>query len=435
MTDCTEIEQALLGAILVNGEALFMVGDLRPQHFAEPLHQRIFQAMLDRNGRGEAIDFITMARQFAADPSIAASGNPKYLSQLAGYASRVIRPADYAREITLAYSARAMLEIFQQAAHRIAAQDEPPDLIAAQVASSLEKLTTETDRQFIQSSYDVGTQIIQDLKDDVRPDSTGIAKLDEAMGGGLYPRKVYGVAARMKVGKTTLGATISHNLVQQKVPHMYVCLEMSAKEIYERMLCRAMDCYGNAFKSEYGKSDQFAGKLVNAVHGQRGYLSFWDAQGATFDEIKQKLTVAVKKLGIKGFILDYWQLVKGQEKGQSEASHLDAVAQWLAEFCRRNNVWSVTMAQINQQGNTRGSEGIKLAFDQIYQLRAMGEAEDESLPDRWLEMMATRYTKWANIGSETQPGLTLVEKGVYFEQLAYGPEPWSGPATGKRTKK
>ena len=428
MTDCTQIEQALLGAILINNEALFMVGDLRPHHFADPLHQRLFAAMLERNAAGQGIDFLTMTRQFAADPAIAESGNGKYLSQIVTYAHQVIQPAEYAREVTAAYTARSMLAVFQEAAAQLAGQDAAPDVIAAEVSGRLEKLTTETDRQFIQSSYDVGVEIIADTKSDIRPYSTGIAKLDQAMDGGLYPRKVYGFAARMKVGKTMLGGTISHALIKQKVPHFYICLEMSAKEVYQRMLCRDIDCYPSAFRTEHCKTDDFQKKLANAVHGQQGYLHFWDAQGATFNEIKQKLTAAVRKFGIKGFILDYWQLVKGQEKGQSEASHLDAVAQWIAEFCRKNDIWSVTMAQINQQGNTRGGEGIKLAFDQIYQLRAMGEAEDTSLPERWVEMMATRYTKWANIGDIDTPGLVLQEKGQYFEQLAYAPSVQKPPA-------
>ena len=39
-----EAEQALLGAVLVNNEALYRVGDfLEPQHFFEPIHQKIYE--------------------------------------------------------------------------------------------------------------------------------------------------------------------------------------------------------------------------------------------------------------------------------------------------------------------------------------------------------------------------------------------------------
>ena len=72
--------------------------------------------------------------------------------------------------------------------------------------------------------------------------------------------------------------------------------------------------------------------------------------------------------------------------------------------------------KINQEGNTRGGEGLRLAFDQVYHMRAPND--DPSRSGRWLEMIDTRYTKWANIGSETAPGLTLEEKGLYFSEAA-----------------
>ena len=39
-----EVEQQLLGAILVNNEAFYRVSDfIEPKHFFEPIHQRIFE--------------------------------------------------------------------------------------------------------------------------------------------------------------------------------------------------------------------------------------------------------------------------------------------------------------------------------------------------------------------------------------------------------
>ncbi len=41
-----EAEQALLGAILINNEAYHRISEfLRPEHFYEPVHGRIFEAM------------------------------------------------------------------------------------------------------------------------------------------------------------------------------------------------------------------------------------------------------------------------------------------------------------------------------------------------------------------------------------------------------
>lgn len=76
------------------------------------------------------------------------------------------------------------------------------------------------------------------------------------------------------------------------------------------------------------------------------------------------------------------------------------------------------MAQINQDGNTRGGEGIRMAFDQVYQIRGVGEKEDISVPERWLEMMDTRYTKWMNVGDTNGGGYTVHECGPYFVEYS-----------------
>ncbi len=44
-------------------------------------------------------------------------------------------------------------------------------------------------------------------------------------------------------------------------------------------------------------------------------------------------------------------------------------------------------------------------------------APTRGAPATWIEMMETRYTKWANIGSDTRDGYVMNEKGPYFEEM------------------
>ena len=105
-------------------------------------------------------------------------------------------------------------------------------------------------------------------------------------------------------------------------------------------------------------------------------MLYEDAPGLTFDGLKDMVSRAVAKGKIKGYILDYWQLVGGKPKNKNTAEHLDEVAQWIADFARKHNIFAVVAAQINQEGNTRGGEGIRLAFDQVYQInREQGREE------------------------------------------------------------
>jgi replicative DNA helicase len=205
--------------------------------------------------------------------------------------------------------------------------------------------------------------------------------------------------------------TISRNLALAGVKHLFIAGEMSTDEIHQRVLSSIADVYPSAFRSDYGKSQDFQERIGAAAIRLKGNVLYRNAPGLTFDNLKRIATQAVGQRRIKGIILDYWQLVRGQGHGQSTADHLEAVAQWIADFGRKHKIWTVAAAQINQQGNTRGSEGIRLAFDQVYQLHRLADGS----PQFWLQMMDTRYTHWGNVGAKDCAGLIMQEKGPVFE--------------------
>src|SRR5271166_3061870 len=81
-----EAEQALLGAILVNNEALYRVSDfLEPRHFFEPVHQGIYE--------------------------IAGLTVSQYLARLAAEATTVINAEDYGRTVYDLFIRRSLIGI------------------------------------------------------------------------------------------------------------------------------------------------------------------------------------------------------------------------------------------------------------------------------------------------------------------------------------
>ena len=67
-----EAEQALLGAILVNNEALYRVTDfLEPVHFFEPIHQQIYDIARSLIRTGKLASPITLKTFLPADLDIA----------------------------------------------------------------------------------------------------------------------------------------------------------------------------------------------------------------------------------------------------------------------------------------------------------------------------------------------------------------------------
>lgn len=321
----------------------------------------------------------------------------------------VISAEPFAELILESYQLRCMHEL---ANHILAGSESQPLLeYTTQVMDSLlgeNRRTHFTERQ-------VAERVLRNVTERKEPQSTGLKKLDECMGGGLYAGKVYGVFARKKVGKTAFAATISHNLVEQSCKHTFICGEMGSSEIHERVLARRLNVFPSAFRTEFGRTENFRDRLVQEVARTKGFVHYEDVPGVTFKQLKRICATASKKTKSKGIILDYLQLVQGQKSGESFATHMDNVSQWLAEFVRKNDMWCIVLGQINQEGNVRGGEGIRLACDQAYELKRMND--DPTTPFAWMEMMDTRYTKWQNVGEQAYAGLELIEMGPYFVEL------------------
>src|SRR5437899_5398657 len=79
-----EVEQALLGAILVNNEAFYRVSDfLEPEHFFEPLHQKIYKDIGSLVRAGKSASPITLKTFLPADLDIGGMNGSQYLARLA----------------------------------------------------------------------------------------------------------------------------------------------------------------------------------------------------------------------------------------------------------------------------------------------------------------------------------------------------------------
>src|SRR4051794_12655663 len=95
-----EAEQSLLGAILVNNEALYRVSDfLEPEHFFEPVHKQIYDIVRSLIRTGKLASPITLKTFLPADVDIAGLTVAQYLARLAAEATTIINAADFGRQI------------------------------------------------------------------------------------------------------------------------------------------------------------------------------------------------------------------------------------------------------------------------------------------------------------------------------------------------
>src|SRR5215207_7185630 len=123
-----EIEQGLLGALLLNNDALDQAGDdLEPRHFSEPLHAAIYDIAAAMIREGRVVTPITIKPFLPDNVMVGGLTLAQYLARLAAEAISVVAAADYARSIVDLAARRALIGVGQEmiAAARTAAFDRP----------------------------------------------------------------------------------------------------------------------------------------------------------------------------------------------------------------------------------------------------------------------------------------------------------------------
>lgn len=407
-----DIEIYFVGTVIMNPNVFSRVQWLSPDDFTSDAMRITWDVMKGMYSENPLTSFDPML----IAPRLAARGFSKEDSEhvareSAKAAMSELNAVTYAEHIKDLSYRRAFFDLTTEALEHIDDMETPGQQIFSKLSSDIQKLAANEGRK-IKTKREVADSISKNL-DKQRPCYwTGLNALDNAMGGGMYGGRMYGFAARKKVGKTVLLGSISDNLNAQKIPHLFVAMETPADEIEQRNIAQK-----GGFNSIHflRRDNPTLDKRVREIAEKTSdYARFYDAPGATFDEIKSEIMREIIANGIKGVVLDYWQLVQGRASRDTEELHLRNVAQGLADICRREGVFVAIAAQVNQDGNTRGGEGLKLACDQYYTLHREKDSQHS-----WLEMEESRYTIYQNVGSENVPGLIMSKHGPAFVDAGF----------------
>src|SRR5258708_7077158 len=90
-----EAEAALLGALMIDNRLVEDVQlKLKPLHFFEPLHGRVYEAILRLTDSNRIANPVTLKPLFEADDGMKEVGGPSYLAQLTGSGAAGVRAPD-----------------------------------------------------------------------------------------------------------------------------------------------------------------------------------------------------------------------------------------------------------------------------------------------------------------------------------------------------
>src|SRR5205085_7443316 len=214
-----DVEQALLGSMIVDNRAIEKTSALlRPEHFYDPLHQRLFDAMAIGFERGGmVITPLTLHAQMKADPGLIEVGGIAYLANLAPAAPALANVRDYAQILHDLWVRRALIHIGEDIVNTAyeAPLEKPPRAQIEQAEKALYNVAetskygdgpldfAEALRRAVESA-----ERAQQRGGRISGVSSGFADIDSLL-GGLQPSDLLILAGRPGMGKTALATNIA----------------------------------------------------------------------------------------------------------------------------------------------------------------------------------------------------------------------------------
>lgn len=348
-----DAEQAVLGGLMLVPRALIEVSDLlTADDFYRRDHALIWQAITDLDEQRRPFDAVTLGDWFDAQGESELVGNGAYLVELAAttpsaaniraYAEIVADKARMRRVIEVgtdmannAYrpDGRSSVEIIGQATSAISA------LLGTQPCD-LEPVAPVMDRVFdrLNERFNRGGGI-----DGI---TTGLDDFDAAI-NGLKPGGLYLLAARPKMGKTTLAQNISEHiaLVLKKAVAVF-SFEMQPEELGDRMLSSIGGIDGDRIRR--GEMDDVDWSNVHAamkrLRGAQILLSRPKTAKVEHVVAQARRQHARSPLGL--IVIDYLQLM--ETRGDNRAQGIGDITRALKLMAGELGVPVLLLSQLNR---------------------------------------------------------------------------------------
>lgn len=358
-----EAEQSVLGGLLLDNHAWDRVGDLLTEaDFFSSQHRLIFGVIGSLVNANKAADVITVAIALREAGRAEEAGGSTYLNALAASvpsASNIRRYAEIVREKSLQ---RALVAASDNAATIAYGPGTAQDRIDRCVAL-FDQVQLAGVIQGPKKADRLAVSRIDHFNDIATGDvpvayPTGLADLDRELNGGVQEGRVYVLAARPSVGKSSLALQIAlHHAKVLNRGALVLSMEMPAEEVTDRAIANlgGVD-YGEMQRGRL--SDMSWGRLSEAVE-QLGRLPLWfdDQAALTLADIRAK-AFSLRRDGLKLLVIDYLQLCSGPPRGKQQVNRnteLEEITRGLKAMAKQLRISVVLLSQLSREVEKRGT--------------------------------------------------------------------------------
>ncbi|MFN8259980.1 MAG: replicative DNA helicase [Chitinophagales bacterium] len=405
-----ELEEAVLGAILIEKDAISYVSDiLKPESFYVDAHATIFRAVQNLFGKSQPIDLLTVADDLRKNGKLEEVGGAFYLSELTNKIASSANIEYHARIVIQKFIQRELIRISNDIIRD--SYEDTTDVF--DLLDTAEKRIYEiTDKNLRNSVQGIGQLVSKSIlqidglinrDDGLLEDSvpSGYIELDK-MTSGWKATDLVIVAARPSMGKTAFVLNLARNAaVEYNMPVAIFSLEMGAVQLAKRLI--SLECEIDAQKVANGRmSDTEYAILRDKVEKLSSSPIYINDQPAiNVYELRAQCRRLQNAHGIKMVIIDYLQLMSGGgDKGMNREQEISNISRSLKGLAKELNIPVIALSQLNRSVETRGGD----KKPQLSDLRESGSIEQDA------DMVMFLYRPEYYNMNEGQDGASL--KGV-----------------------
>ncbi len=389
-----EIEQAILGAVLVDNQKLeTLTALLKPQEFSDPFHQRTYETMLIVWERGMAITPLTLNAIMRNDPALAEL-SADYFPALLEAAPAMTNVRDLARVLHEAAVRRELVQIGESLVNNAIESpiDKPPNVQIEDAEKALYRLAENS--RYGEGPVDFAESLRRAVHlaeqaqlrgGRISGVATGFADIDSLL-GGLQPSDLIILAGRPGMGKTSLATNMAFHAarywvqdqeagveVSRGAPILFFSLEMAAQQLSARILSEQSEI--EMWKIRNGKfSDSEWEKFVLTMQDLSTLpLYIDDTGGISIAQIAARARRYKREKKIGAVIIDHIQLVAGSQRTENRVQEITEISKGLKVLAKELNVPVIALSQLSRAVDARDDKRPVLS-----DLRESGSIEQDA---------------------------------------------------------
>ncbi|HEU4497758.1 MAG TPA: replicative DNA helicase, partial [Sphingomicrobium sp.] len=394
-----EAEAALLGALMIDNRLVEDVQlKLRAEHFFEPLHGRIYEAILRMTDKNMVANPVTLKPIFDADEAMKEVGGPAYLAQLTGSGAAVIGARDFAAQIYDLALLRALVGVGRDMVEGAldTSEEVAPLAQIERAESELYRVAEEGGTANAVKSFGEATRLALEQAEKALNSgghlsgvTTGLDGINAKI-GGLHKSDLSILAGRPGMGKTSLATNMAFACAQRFVrdqedgiepsksagaPVAFFSLEMSADQLATRILAEQSGISSENLRM--GKISQQDFRSLARAAAELESLPFYidDTPGLTIAALRTRARRLKRQKGIGLIIVDYLQLLQGTGRNSNDnrVQEISEISRGLKTLAKELGVPVIAAAQLSRAVEQREDKR-----PQLSDLRESGSIEQDA---------------------------------------------------------